>query len=107
MMNGSAGQREMATSMYDKMFDDRETFVKYFRENDTKENREAMLKTSRLCLWYCRFIEDMPEIRSGITESEHAFIYCTYENNFPEVARHITEGSYVKMYENWCKVYGI
>lgn len=38
--------------MYNQMFDNVEDFVKFFKENDSKENRKAVLQTDRLKALY-------------------------------------------------------
>lgn len=91
--------------MYDQMFDDEEAFVKFFGENDSEENRKALLKTSKLCCWYCINIKDRTKVRECITESEWAYRYCKWiyfasrkRIHRPEIRKYITESEWAYKY---------
>lgn len=90
-------------NILDMLLDNIYEFMLFFRVgcNDTKANREALLKTSKLCYWYCRYVKNSAEVRKGITESSHAYWYCRYVTPDEEIAGRITEPKWVNAYLNW------
>lgn len=72
------GHIKMVYDIRNEIFNNREDFLDYFEQNDSDESRKAILKTSRLCYWYCYLIEDKPEVASAITEEPYKSLYDKY-----------------------------
>ena len=102
--------------MIDKLFDDLEAFVDYFKKNDSLELRMNLIKTDKLRHWYCfgvtdrkeiwsaidsdewrcrycRAVEDREELWSGITSGEYRYWYCKDVKDRPELRAKLKEGS--------------
>lgn len=89
-------------SLYDQMFSNWEDFIGFFTDNnganDTKENRRAILRTPKLCYWYCKHITDNPEVRSGITDSAYSYAYCGFISDKDDVRANIKDSRHSYVY---------
>ena len=77
--------------MIDKLFDDREAFVDYFKKNDSQETRDSIIKTDKLRYWYCGWVEDREEVWVGITSDEYRYWYCKDVEDRKELWSKITD----------------
>lgn len=89
--------------MHNILFNSEADFIKFFNneKNNTAGNRKAILKTSRLCYWYCRYILDLKDVRTGINTSEYAYLYCKYVSDRAEVSCNITEADWALELNSW------
>lgn len=53
---------------------------------------------SRWMFLHCYNIEDRPETRKLITDSEWAYMYCRNIKNRPEISQYIIEPKFIKYY---------
>ncbi len=60
-----------------------------------------LLNEKRISEWayyYCRNINDDPEVRKYITDPNWAYYYCKDVEDYPEIRKYITDSFWASMY---------
>ncbi len=65
-----AEDKKMLKLLYDGLFDDAGTFIKYMAQHDSAEVRKRMLKTDTLRMWYCFYVCLREEVFAKISDEE-------------------------------------
>lgn len=82
------------SNIYNAMFNDREAFVAFFRNNRKQESwrdvMRAVVQTDKLRYWYCKFVNDEEELWSAIEDMDYCYEYCFWVKPRKELYSKIT-----------------
>ena len=77
------------TKLFDRLFNDRVSFILFFINSNSAEHRSMLLTTDKLKYWYCRHIDHECHLGAEITEPMYSFLYCYYVKELKSLVDHM------------------